>query len=95
MYDLFGSNGMRMQTGFPVSGRFADTAQVKCVELAAGRAAHTRHRGAYSGLPEANDRLHEWCVQQALHLAGVSWEVYGDWHEDESRLVTDIYVRLT
>lgn len=94
VYDRFSSDGMRMQVGFPVSRRFTDAAQVKCVERAAGRAAHTRHHGAYSGLPDANSRLYEWCTQQSLQIAGVSWEVYGDWHEDESRLVTDIYVQL-
>jgi effector-binding domain-containing protein len=94
VYDQFSRDGMRMQVGFPVSRRFADGAQVKCVELPAGRAAHTRHQGAYSGLPEAHRRLNQWCAKQPLDLAGVSWEVYGDWEQDESRLVTDVYVRL-
>ena len=60
-YDQFGPNGMRMRVGFPVSKSFADTAQVKCLRLAGGRA---------------------------------SWEIYGDWVEDQSKLVTDIHFLL-
>lgn len=83
-----------MQVGFPVSRRFANGAQVRCVEFASGRAAHTTHVGPYSGIPAATDALNAWCAQQRLPLAGVGWEVYGDWNDDASKLVTDIYFRL-
>ena len=95
VYDRITSAGMRMQVGFPVSRRFTIGAQVRCVEFAGGRAAHTTHVGPYSGISAATDALNAWCAQQRLPLAGVGWEVYGDWNDDASKLVTDIYFRLT
>jgi effector-binding domain-containing protein len=79
-----------MRFGFPVSRYFRNIAQVKSVELTARQAAHTIHRGAYGGLSNVNSQLHEWCVQQSLNFAEISLEVYGDWSQDESCLVTDM-----
>lgn len=94
IYDQFSADGMRMRVGFPVSQHFPDTAQVHCVEFEGGRAAHITHRGPYSELAAAHQQLNEWCAQRSLKRAGESWEVYGDWNEDESQLETDIYIRL-
>jgi len=94
VYDQFSDNGMRMRVGFPVEKTVPDTSQIQCVELRGGRAAHITHRGPYSELGAANKQLYEWCVEQSLKMAGESWEVYGDWTEDESQLETDIYIRL-
>lgn len=94
VYDQFGEDGMRMRVGFQVSERFADSEKVQCAELPGGRAAHTTHHGSYSGLADANNRLYQWCVEQSLDQAGICWEKYGDWSEDESKLVTDIYFLL-
>ena len=52
------------------------------------------YRGPYSGLAASHSELNRWCVQRSLQLAGESWGVYGDWKEDESQLLTDIYLRL-
>ncbi|MCX7063563.1 MAG: hypothetical protein NT024_03125 [Proteobacteria bacterium] len=95
LYDRFSPDGMRVRIGFPVAARFNDTEAVKCAALAPGRAAHVRHTGPYSGLPAAHSALNAWCTQQAHQLAGVSWEVYGDWCDDQSKLVTDLYFRLS
>ena len=88
------AEGLRMQAGFPVSERFEDTESVACVELDAGRAAHTIHQGDYGGLRDANAQLYSWCGQQEHVLGGLSWEVYGDWHDDPAQLVTELYVRI-
>jgi effector-binding domain-containing protein len=95
VYDQFGRDGMRMRVGFPVSKAFADTALVKCLQLAGGRTAHTSVVGPYSGISAAHMDLNAWCAQHKHALAGLSWEVYGDWVEDQSKLVTDIYFKLT
>ena len=63
VYDQFGPNGMRMRVGFPVSKTFADTAQVKCLRLAGGRAAHTTVVGPYSGISAAHMDLNAWCAR--------------------------------
>jgi hypothetical protein len=94
LYDQFGPDGMRMRAGFPVSAAFGDTDLVHCVPFEGGRAAHTQHVGAYSGLPGAQVALREWYGKQSLTPAGYSLEVYGDWQDDPARLETDVYVFL-
>jgi len=94
VYDQFGPNGMRMRVGFPVSESFDDCGLVRCLELGATRAAHTKHLGPYSGLPTAHAELNGWCSRQSLNRDEFSWEEYGDWHDDPSKLVTDVYIRL-
>jgi effector-binding domain-containing protein len=83
-----------VRVGFPVSGRFADTERVQCVELGGGDAAHATHVGPYGELHRTYAALTEWCARAAVPLSGQSWEVYGDWHDDPSKLETDIYFRL-
>ena len=94
VYDRCTTHSLRMQVGFPVSGRFTDTDFVKCIELAPGRAAHSTHVGSYAHMHVTYKTLTEWCAREALPLAGDSWEVYGDWHDDPSKVTTDIYLRL-
>lgn len=87
-------DGMRMQVGFPVSERFTDTDQVECLQFLGRRAAHITHRGDYGGIPDAYAALHAWCRDEGLELAGLNWEVYGDWRDDPAELTTDIYLSL-
>ena len=94
LYDQCTSESMRMQAGFPVSERFPDSEAVKCVELVAGSAAHARHTGPYSELHVAYSGLVAWCARAGHQTSGQPWEVYGDWHDDPSKLITDIYFRL-
>jgi effector-binding domain-containing protein len=60
----------------------------------AGRVAKTLHVGPYSGLAAASASLAAWCAANDHGLAGQSWEVYGDWDQDESKLETEIYLML-
>lgn len=92
LYDQFSPDRMRMRVGVPVASRFEDRAEIACFEFAGGRAAHTRHRGSYSQLHEAQRQLNVWCRQQSAEAAGLSWEVYGDWSDAIADLVTDVYV---
>jgi effector-binding domain-containing protein len=39
-------------------------------------------------------RLHAWCRAENLRLTGESWEVYGDWTEDASKLETGLFLRI-
>ncbi len=94
VYDRFSRDGMRMQVGFPVAKMFADATQVKCLALAGGKAAHSTVIGPYSGIPVAHTDLNAWCLEHKHALSGMSWEVYGDWVDDQTKLVTDIYFRL-
>ena len=94
LYDRCTPQVLRVQVGFPVSGRFADTDRVKCVELAPGRAAHAVHFGSYANLHRTYSALHDWCSRHALALTGQSWEVYGDPTENLSELATELFLRM-
>jgi len=94
LYDKGRQRDLLVRVGFPVSGAFADGASVKSFELAPGRAAHAVHVGPYSELHRTYGELHSWCRSEGLKPASQSWEVYGDWHEDLSRLETGLYLRL-
>lgn len=94
LYDHCTPQALRVRVGFPVSGWFADTDLVKCVELAAGRAAHAVHVGPYAELHRTYAELHSWCSQHELALTDPSWEVYGDPTEDPTKLETGLFLRV-
>ena len=94
LYDQCAPQSLRVRVGFPVSGRFADTELVKCVQFAPGRAAHAVHVGPYAELHRTYAALNAWCSQRSLALTGQSWEVYGDWTEDSSKLETGLFLGI-
>ena len=94
LYDQCTQQSLRVHVGFPVSGWFADTDLVKCVQLAPGPAAHAVHVGQYVDMYRTYAVLHAWCSQRALPLTGQSWEVYGDPTEDPSKLETGLFLRV-
>lgn len=93
-YDRFGPDGMRMRVAFPVSGPFDDTGEVSCVSLPGMRTAHTRHSGAYLNLPQAHQAVNAWCEGRSLERLGLAWEAYGEFSDDESKLLTDIHIHI-
>ena len=94
LYDRGVHRELLVRVGFPVSGPFADTSSVKCIERGAGRAARAVHVGPYSELHRTYAELHAWVRREGLRLGSQSWEVYGDWQDDPSRLETELYLRL-
>jgi len=94
IYERGTHKDLLVRAGFPVSGAFAETQSVKCFTLAAGEAAHVTHIGPYSELHRTYARLDAWCKERGLPLGGQSWELYGDWHDDPSKLETGIYYRI-
>ena len=50
--------------------------------------------GPYSELHRTYAALHAWCKGEGLRIGSQSWEVYGDWQADSSRLETELYLRL-
>jgi len=94
IYERGAQKQLLVRAGFPVSGAFAETQSVKCFTLEAGEAAHAVHIGPYSELHRTYARLDAWCKQQRVALSGQSWELYGDWHEDPSKVETGIYYRI-
>lgn len=73
---------------------FEPLGNVKYSQLPTGEVAGATHWGAYTGLGGAHQDIIAWCKAQQRVLAGPSWEVYGHWSEDPSRVRTDIYYLL-
>ena len=63
-------------------------------DLPAGTVARTRHVGPYEDLPRAHRAIHGWMNGQGLTEVGLNWEVYGDWSDDPSQLVTEVHYVL-
>jgi effector-binding domain-containing protein len=59
-----------------------------------GAVATTVHIGPYNQMKSAHVAIHEWVRENGRHIAGPSWEVYGDWSDDPAKLRTDIYYLL-
>lgn len=95
IYERGTHKALLVRAGFPVSGPFAEAPSAKPFTLEAGLAAHALHVGPYSELHRTYAHLDAWCKAQGLALSGQSWELYGDWHEDASKLETGIYYRIS
>ena len=62
------------------------------VEL--GRYAYYKHVGPYDGLRQAYSAIDDAIASRGLTRSGVAVEKYGDWTEDASKLVTEVFVGL-
>ncbi|MCX7356916.1 MAG: GyrI-like domain-containing protein [Alphaproteobacteria bacterium] len=85
---------MDIDFGVQVARYFDDGGAVRYVETPAGQVAKTLHVGPYSGLRQAHQAVHQWCEQNSKLIGGHSWELYGDWNADESKLETEIFYLL-
>jgi effector-binding domain-containing protein len=85
-----------IEVGVQVGRRFDQPSPtgVRCGELPAGRAAHVTHCGPYDAMAPSYEALARWARDGGQRMAGVSWEVYGDWHPDPDQLEVDIYALL-
>ena len=86
--------GMDVDFGVEVTRRFAPEGDITCVETPGGRAAVVVHRGSYSRIGAAHGALQRWCNDNGHRIGPCSWEIYGDWSDDESKLVTTIVYAL-
>lgn len=80
--------------GVQVAGSFEGDGNVIRSTTPRGRAARTLHRGPYSEMGGANEAIEAWCRERGEKRSGVSWEIYGDWAEDESELTTEVFYQL-
>lgn len=81
---------IEVECGVQVSGAFADSGRVRRSETPAGKAAHAIHLGPYNEMGRAYDAIKTFCAKQGM-VAGVHWEVYGDWSDEPAELRTDVY----
>jgi len=55
-----------------------------------GRIATAVHIGPYNRMGEAHEAIHRWCRSNGQTLAGIDWEIYGDWNDDPAKLETKV-----
>jgi effector-binding domain-containing protein len=81
---------MEVDFGVEVVRPFAPEGAVRPAETPAGQVATAVHRGGYDQLSRAHDAINAWRAQAGRSFAGVSWEIYGDWSDDPSKLETTV-----
>jgi effector-binding domain-containing protein len=91
-----GAGPADVEIGVQIGRAFDDPTAtgVRCTELPSGRAAHVTHIGPYDQMKLAYDAIDAWAPTSSDRITGPSWEVYGDWTDDVSKLETDIYFLL-
>jgi len=86
---------MDVDFGVEVTRIFETSGEVYATETPAGEAAIALHVGGYDRLSEAHDLIHGWAAANRRTFGGRSWEIYGDWSEDPSRLETTVVYLLS
>ena len=77
-----------------MAAAFKPVGDVYPSQTPAGPCLRTLHTGSYNGIRAATDAVIAFARDNALATTGLSWEVYGDWTEDEARLETWIHFQL-
>jgi effector-binding domain-containing protein len=71
-----------------------DHPALSVVQTPAGRAASFHHIGPYRALEEVHSDIRAWCAARGERLAGVSWEVFDYFDEDQSKCETGVFYLL-
>ena len=79
---------MDVDFGVEVTRGFSPAGEVYETDTPSGEAAMAVHRGAYDQLRATHQAIHEWAKTHGRVFAGRSWEIYGDWSDDPSKLET-------
>ena len=85
---------MDVDFGVEVAHAFESDGEVCASETPAGMVAGALHRGAYDRMKATHDAIHAWREANNRAFAGKSWEIYGDWAGDPSKLETTIMYLL-
>jgi effector-binding domain-containing protein len=86
---------MNVDFGVEVTRTFDRLGEVYSTETPAGEVATALHIGGYDRLRETHDAIHEWAAAQQRSFGGHSWEIYGDWSDDPSKLETTVVYLLS
>ena len=81
---------MDIDFGVQVTRSFECSGEVAPTQTPAGRVAVAVHTGPYERLGETHQAIHQWAAANKVSFAGKSWEVYGDWTNDPTKLETRI-----
>src|ERR1700728_3487125 len=80
--------------GVEVTCSFESAGEVYATETPAGMVAVAVYVGVYDRIKGTHDAIHPWCEVSNWAFAGKSWEIYGRWSEDPSKLETTIMYML-
>jgi hypothetical protein len=89
-----GEATMVVDFGVQVIRPFEDTGEVICTETPAGEVAMTTHIGSYGKLAAAHEAINSWRALTG-RASGCSWEIYGDWTDNEEKLETQVVYLLS
>jgi len=90
-----GESVMVAYFGVQVIRPFQDEGEVVCTATPAGKVVMTTHIGSYAKLGAAHQAIHSWRAASGRELGGSSWEIYGDWTDDETKLETQVIYLLS
>jgi effector-binding domain-containing protein len=79
-----------VEVGVQVDATFEPVGRVIPSVLPAGETAVAVHRGSPTTILSAYQAIAAWSKEAARPLAGLRWEIYGDWQEDESQFETEV-----
>jgi GyrI-like small molecule binding domain len=79
---------MPVDFGVEVTRSFSPSGEVHETATPRGEAAVAVHRGGYDRLHAAHHAIQQWAKSHDRSFAGTSWEIYGDWSDDPSKLET-------
>jgi effector-binding domain-containing protein len=86
---------MVVDFGVQVIRSFRDAGEVVYTETPAGEVAMTTHIGSYAKLAAAHEAINSWRAATGRAFGGCSWEIYGDWTDDEAKLETQVVYLLS
>ena len=81
---------MHVEYAVQVRRAFARTGDVFASATPAGRIATATHVGPYERLGDTHGAVQRWCSANGHPLAGIDWEIYGDWTDDPTKLETTV-----
>jgi effector-binding domain-containing protein len=87
-------DSVEMTCGVQVAWRFDDIEDVFRAETPGGEAMTATHVGPYDRLGETYDEIARAAAEAGRRLAGVNWEIYGDWGPDPRKVETEVYMLL-
>lgn len=90
-----GAAVMTADFGVQVIRSFQPEGEVLYTETPAGEVVMTTHIGSYGKLPAAHEAIKSWRAANGRAFGGYSWEIYGDWTDDETKLETQVVYLLS
>ena len=81
---------MDVDFGVEITRIFEPEGDVFPTDTPSGEVAMAVHVGAYDQLKHSHDAIHAWRAREGRSFAGTSWEIYGDWSDDPSKLETTV-----